>query len=57
MKEKVKLAVVSGGEKFFGSGSEGYTVLLCNNPEILEEGLNPSGKRNRHADPGKNLEK
>ena len=24
MKEKVKLAVVSGGEKFFGSGSEGY---------------------------------
>ena len=28
MKEKVQLAVVSGGEKFFGPGSEGY-VRIC----------------------------
>ncbi len=41
MKEKVKLAVVSGGEKFFGSGSEGYIrICFATSREILEEGLN-----------------
>ena len=41
MKEKVKLAVVSGGEKFFGSGSEGYIrICFATSHEILEEGLN-----------------
>ena len=41
MKEKVKLAVVSGGEKFFGSGSEGYIrICFATSREILEDGLN-----------------
>lgn len=41
MKEKVKLAVVSGGEKFFGAGSEGYIrICFATSRAILEEGLN-----------------
>lgn len=41
MKEHVKLAVVSGGEKFFGEGSEGYIrICFATSREILTEGLN-----------------
>lgn len=41
MKEKVKLAVVSGGEKFFGEGSEGYIrICFATSRGILTEGLN-----------------
>ncbi len=41
MQEKVKLALVSGGEKFFGPGSEGYIrICFATSHEILEEGLN-----------------
>ena len=41
MKKNVKLAVVSGGEKFFGKGSEGYIrICFATSREILEEGLN-----------------
>lgn len=41
MREKVKLAVVSGGEKFFGAGSEGYIrICFATSRTILEEGLN-----------------
>ncbi len=41
MKEKAKLAVVSGGEQFFGPGSEGYIrICFATSREILEEGLN-----------------
>ena len=40
MKEKVKLAVVSGGEKFFGEGSEGYIrICFATSRGILTEGL------------------
>ena len=40
MKEKVGLAVVSGGEKFFGPGSEGYIrICFATSREILTEGL------------------
>lgn len=40
MKEKVRLAVVSGGEKFFGQGSEGYIrICFATSREILTEGL------------------
>lgn len=40
MKEKVQLAVVSGGEKFFGQGSEGYIrICFATSREILAEGL------------------
>lgn len=40
MKEKVRLAVVSGGEKFFGPGSEGYIrICFATSREILTEGL------------------
>lgn len=40
MKEKVQLAVVSGGEKFFGQGSEGYIrICFATSQEILTEGL------------------
>ncbi|MCI8565899.1 MAG: pyridoxal phosphate-dependent aminotransferase [Lachnospiraceae bacterium] len=40
MKEKVRLAVVSGGEKFFGPGSEGYIrICFATSREILAEGL------------------
>ena len=41
MKQKVKLALVSGGEKFFGQGSEGYIrICFATSRGILEEGLN-----------------
>ncbi len=41
MKERVQLAVVSGGEKFFGQGSEGHIrICFATSREILEEGLN-----------------
>lgn len=41
MKEHAKLAVVSGGEKFFGQGSEGYIrICFATSRAILEEGLN-----------------
>lgn len=41
MKEKVKLAVVSGGEKFFGAGSEGYIrICFATSRAILTEGMN-----------------
>lgn len=40
MKEKVQLAVVSGGEKFFGAGSEGHIrICFATSHEILAEGL------------------
>lgn len=41
MQEKVKLALIPGGDTFFGSMSEGF-VRLCfsTSYEILEEGLN-----------------
>ena len=40
MKEKVKLAVVSGGEQFFGMGSEGHIrICIATSREILKEGL------------------
>lgn len=40
MKEKVKLALVSGGEKFFGAGSEGYIrICFATSRGILKEGL------------------
>lgn len=40
MKEKVQLAVVSGGEKFFGPGSEGYVrICFATSRAILTEGL------------------
>ena len=40
MKENVKLAVVSGGEKFFGAGSEGYIrICFATSRGILKEGL------------------
>lgn len=38
--ETVKLAVVSGGEKFFGKGSEGHIrICIATSREILKEGL------------------
>ncbi len=41
MKEHVRLAVVSGGEKFFGKGSEGHIrICFATSHEILKEGLN-----------------
>lgn len=41
LKEKVQLALVSGGEKFFGANSEGYVrICFATSFEILEEGLN-----------------
>ena len=58
MKEKVKLAVVSGGEKFFGSGSEGYIrICFATSHEILEEGLNRLEKGIDMLIREKNLEK
>ena len=58
MKEKVKLAVVSGGEKFFGSGSEGYIrICFATSREILEEGLNRLEKGIDMLIREKNLEK
>ncbi|MCF0112295.1 MAG: pyridoxal phosphate-dependent aminotransferase, partial [Erysipelotrichaceae bacterium] len=41
MKKEVKLALIPGGEKFFGSQSEGYIrICFATSKEILEEGLN-----------------
>ena len=41
LKEKVQLAIVSGGEKFFGPGSEGHVrICFATSRAILEEGLN-----------------
>ena len=40
MQEYVKLALVSGGEKFFGPGSEGYIrICIATSHAILAEGL------------------
>lgn len=40
MQKKVKLALVSGGEKFFGPGSEGHIrICIATSHAILEEGL------------------
>lgn len=40
LKEEVKLAVVSGGETFFGPGSEGYIrICFATSRELLTEGL------------------
>lgn len=39
--QNAKVAVVAGGEKFFGPGSEGYIrICYATSREILEEGLN-----------------
>ena len=41
MQRKVQLAIVSGGEKFFGPGSEGHVrICFATSRAILEEGLN-----------------
>ena len=41
MQKKVQLAIVSGGEKFFGAGSEGHVrICFATSRAILEEGLN-----------------
>lgn len=41
LREEYKVAVVPGGKKFFGPGSEGYMrICLATSHEILEEGLN-----------------
>ena len=41
MQERVRLAIVPGGEKFFGSGSEGHVrICFATSRAILEEGLN-----------------
>lgn len=40
LKEKVQLALVPGGEKFFGPGSEGHIrICFATSREILKEGL------------------
>ncbi len=40
LKEKVGLAIVSGGVKFFGAGSEGHVrICIATSREILQEGL------------------
>ena len=40
LKENVKLAIVSGGEKFFGPGSEGHVrICFATSRELLTEGL------------------
>lgn len=40
LKEKVQLALVAGGEKFFGPGSEGYVrICFATSREVLAEGL------------------
>ncbi|RHP36418.1 pyridoxal phosphate-dependent aminotransferase [Lachnotalea sp. AF33-28] len=40
LKEKVQLALVSGGEQFFGPGSQGYCrICFATSAEILKEGL------------------
>ena len=41
LKTKYKLAIVPGGERFFGPGSEGHVrICLATSHEVLEEGLN-----------------
>lgn len=41
LKREVKLALIPGGEKFFGKESEGYVrICIATSREILEEGLN-----------------
>ncbi|MBR2571328.1 MAG: pyridoxal phosphate-dependent aminotransferase [Clostridia bacterium] len=41
LKDRVQLAIVPGGEKFFGSGSEGHVrICFATSRAILEEGLN-----------------
>ena len=41
MQKKVQVAIVSGGEKFFGAGSEGHVrICFATSRAILEEGLN-----------------
>ena len=41
MQRNVQLAIVSGGEKFFGPGSEGHVrICFATSRAILEEGLN-----------------
>ena len=40
MKDRVQLAIVSGGEKFFGPGSEGHVrICFATSRTILAEGL------------------
>ena len=40
-RREYKIAVVPGGEKFFGPGSEGYIrICLATSHEVLKEGLN-----------------
>ena len=58
MKEHVKLAVVSGGEKFFGKGSEGYIrICFATSRGILEEGLDRLEKGIEMLIQKKNLKK
>ena len=41
LREEYKVALVPGGERFFGPGSEGYVrICLATSHEVLEEGLN-----------------
>ena len=41
LKERYRLSIVPGGERFFGPGSEGHVrICLATSREILEEGLN-----------------
>lgn len=56
MKQHVKLAVVSGGEKFFGKGSEGYIrICFATSRDILQEGLDRLEKGVRMLAKEKNL--
>ena len=41
LKEKYRVALVPGGARFFGPGSEGHIrICLSTSHEVLEEGLN-----------------
>ncbi len=41
LREKYRVAIVPGGQRFFGPGSEGHVrICLATSKEILEEGLN-----------------
>ena len=41
LREKYKVAIVPGGKRFFGPGSDGHVrICLATSHEILEEGLN-----------------
>lgn len=53
MKEKVKLAVVSGGEKFSEVVLKVISVSALQQAMKFWKRTEPSGKRNRYADPGK----